>query len=665
MQNSLFAPKITWKAPELSSLPSWKGVKRLAIDCETCDPQLKKLGIGVRRGGYITGVSFAIEGGPKHYLPMRHVGGGNLDPQAVLGYLRENAAEFDGQLVGAKISYDLDYLWAESIFFPKVSFIRDIQVAEPLIDENQWSFGLAKIGTKYGIEAKDEELLRKAALEFKIDPKAEMYLLEAGYVGAYAEQDAVSPLLILREQEKEIEKQDLWDIWNLESKVTPVLVKMRARGVKIDQDKLAQVEEYSRKEAAKAMKDLHRQTGVLIDPMHVMNNNQCKKLFDAAEIKLGKTATGKWQIDQTVLEATGELGATLNWARKISKLRTTFAQSIRNYMVDGRIHCTFNQIAMDDGSGNKNAGARYGRLSAVDPNLQQQPSRDDFADFWRSIYIPEDGAIWDCNDYSQQEPRWTTHFAAIMGFTGAPEMAKRYRENPALDNHSMMTRLVHGKKVDSMNAKQYKSARSGCKAIFLGLCYGEGGAKLCKDLGLPTRWALCKQSGGVQYFENRGEALAYKQSRGVQGFLYEAAGGEGQKVLDGFDQKVPYVRLLASQAKRRVDKKGFIRTVGGRNLHFPVREDGNYDFTHKSLNRLIQGSSADQTKAAMVAIDREMPDTFMQLQVHDEINSSVASVQEAKQIAEIMSNCVPNTLVPFKVDIEIGPSWGEIEDVSK
>jgi DNA polymerase I-like protein with 3'-5' exonuclease and polymerase domains len=667
MQLPLFAPPIEWHPPALADLPSWSGAKRIALDVETRDENLTKTGIGVRRGGYITGISFTIEGHRSYYLPIRHAGGGNLDPQAVLRYVRDNAATFSGQVVGAYLSYDLDYLLQEDIKFPQLQYFRDIQVAEPLIDELQDSFSLAAIGRKYGVEAKNEEFLRKAALEFKIDPKKEMWKLHSGYVGAYAERDSASPLLLLREQEKLIEQQDLWNIWNLESKVLPVLVKMRRRGVLIDQDKLAQVEAYSLVEAQKAMDKIKALTGVEISHLDVMNNNKCAKAFEAIGIKLGFTAKGKINIDQTILERTGELGKTLNWARKVSKLRTTFAQSIRTHMVNGRIHCTFNQIARSDGDGDDTVGAKYGRLSAVDPNLQQQPSRDEFASFWRSIYIPEPGAIFNSNDYKQQEPRWTTHFAALMKLKGAEAAAERYRNDPKTDNHDMMTRFVHSDAlVDQWLAEKnplYKGKRSEAKDIFLGLCYGEGGAKLCRDLGLPTRWAFRPRASGVKFFETRKDALAYKYQSGDDGFMWEAAGEEGQAILDKFDAKVPFVRELAKAAKEKAARKGVVRTVGGRALHFPMRNDGSYDWTHKALNRVIQGSGADQTKIAMVMIDAEMPETFMQLQVHDEINSSVSGVEEATKIAVIMRDCIPNTLVPFQIDIEMGKSWGEVKAI--
>jgi len=92
-----------------------------------------------------------------------------------------------------------------------------------------------------------------------------------------------------------------------------------------------------------------------------------------------------------------------------------------------------------------------------------------------------------------------------------------------------------------------------------------------------------------------------------------------------------------------------------------MREDlSGYDWTYKALNRLIQGSSADQGKRAAVLLDRELSNEFYcQLQVHDEFDGSVESPKHAVMVAEIMRECV-QACVPFKVDTELGPSWGEI-----
>ncbi len=661
MQIPLFQPDAMWRPPELTELPRWNEAKRIAIDCETCDPMIKQLGTGVRRGGYIAGISFAIEDGPSFYLPIRHKGGDNLPVEGVLGYVREQAASFEGILVGANLPYDLQYLKAEAINFPRVKFFRDIQIADPLIYELHDSFSLQNIALRHGLEGKDEALLRQAALEYGVDPKAGMHLLAARFVGRYAEVDCEQPLKILRKQEKLIDELNLWEIYDLESQVLPVLIRMTERGVRIDMDHLRKVEEWSIAEERNALDLVKRETGVDIGLGNVYAAKALAPALEALGVKLHKTAKGLPNIDKVVLSSINHpVASALQQARKVNKLRTTFAASIRSHQVNGRIHCTFNQIAREDDGGDQK-GARYGRLSATNPNLQQQPSRDEFASFWRKIYIPEEGTIWYSNDYSQQEPRWTTHFAAVMNLPKAREAAQAYWDDPKLDNHDFMTRLVYGDEtVANMDKDTFKRSRSRCKNIYLGLCYGEGGAKLCRDIGVPTRWSLrLRSEKRVLFYDTQEEALKARQDA-REGYVWETAGEEGQSVLDQFDERAPFIRQLAKAAGEKAQSVGYVRTILKRVLHFPQKADGTFDWTHKALNRVIQGSSADQMKKALVLADAE--GLYLQIQVHDEANGS-GTVEDAKKLSYIMRTCIPGTKVPFRVDVEIGQSWGELKDL--
>lgn len=639
----LLMPSSNWKAPDISTLPSWENAKRVCIDVETRDPTLKELGIGVRRQGYVVGVSFTIEDGPTAYLPIRHEGGDNLPEDQVLRYLRDNAKIFKGDVVGANLSYDLDYLWQEDIHFPNKKFFRDIQIADPLIYELHQSYSLQNIALRYGFLGKDQTLLEEAARDFNADPKKDLWRMPARFVGPYAEADTKQPLLVLRKQERIIDEKDLWDIYNLESEVLPVLVKMRRRGVRIDEEKLAEIEKWSYNEEAKALSLVKNETGAHIAVGDVWKADALIGALTAIGIKLDKvTATGKLSVGKDVLAGIDHpVAKALSWARKTNKLRTTFAGSVRDYMVNGRIHCTYNQMAREDDKGEQK-GARYGRLSCVDPNLQQQPSKDEFAKMWRSIYLPEENNLWASCDYSQQEPRWTTHYAASCNLPLADVAAKAYHDDPLLDNHKFMAELT-------------KLPRSQAKNLYLGLCYGEGGAKLSRDLGLPTRWAMAYgKPRSVEFFNSKEEATKKRKDLG-EGYIYEAAGEEGQEIINTFDSRAPFIRQLAKRCEQRAKENGHIITGGGRKLNFPEKDDGSYDWTHKALNRLIQGTSADQTKKALVALDAE--GYFIQLQVHDEITASVKSREEAEGIAEIMRTVMP-AKVPFRVDVEIGDSWG-------
>lgn len=646
MQLPLWKPESEWRPTPISELPSWAGAKRIGLDVETCDPTLKQLGIGTRRGGFIAGVSFAIEDGPSFYLPARHEQGDNLDPGQVFGYLSDQMKAFDGDYVGANLSYDYDYLLEEGMKFHPEAKFRDIQIADPLINELHDSYSLDNIAKRYGLPGKDEELLRQAAQAYGVDPKGSMWRLPARFVGAYAMADVVQPLLTLRRQERHISDLNLQQIWDLETDVLPVLVHMRRRGVPVNEDRLREVEEWSLTQEAEALRLVKDQTGCQIKVGDVWKADALAPALQYIGVKLTETSTGKPSIDKDVLgDIDHSVAKALAWARKVNKLRTTFAASVRTYMINGKIHCTFNQIARQTEKGDQR-GARFGRLSATDPNMQQQPSRDEFAEMWRSIYgSPHKDELWSSNDYSQQEPRWTTHFAAEMNLEGAREAAKAYHDDPDLDNHQFMADLT------GLPRKQAKN-------IYLGLCYGEGGAKLCRELGLPTRWAVSIGDRGnrqIMYAETREEILEIKRVRSG-GFVWEAAGEEGQRILDTFDERAPFIRKLSKAASKRASQRGYITTGGGRRLNFPQRQDGSYDWTHKSLNRLIQGTSADQMKKAVVEIDRA--GYWLMLQVHDETDSLVGSHKEADEIGAIMRDIVP-ARVPFKVDTEVGPSWGE------
>ena len=261
-------------------------------------------------------------------------------------------------------------------------------------------------------------------------------------------------------------------------------------------------------------------------------------------------------------------------------------------------------------------------MSVEHPNLQQQPARDDFSAKWRSIYLPDEGGLWASADYSQQEPRLVAHFASIAGCAKADRAVARYRSDPNTDNHQMMADLT------GLPRKQAKN-------IFLGLCYGMGGARLAESLGLPVANAI------------------------IKGKQVEQAGEEAQEILDRFDEMAPFVRQLYNKARDVGYSRGYIRTLLGRRCRFPVNPFGRgHDFSQNAMNRLIQGSAADQTKLAMV--NAAKAGFKLQLQVHDELDLTVASKDEALKLAHIMETAV-ELKVPCRVDVEVGASWGEAE----
>lgn len=621
-QMPMFTPKSNWKPTPVDKLPLWTNAKRVALDIEGCDPGLKKNGLGpaVRRDGFMCGISFGIEDGPSHYMPFAHEGGDNLDRGHVLKYLQDRLNDFEGEIVGANLQYDLDYMMQAGLTFPKVKRFRDVLIAEPLIDELQHRYNLNAVLKRHGLPPKDETLLREAARDYNINPKADLWKLPARYVGAYGEGDVRLPLQLLRRQERIIDDQDLWEVYDLESDVMPVLLKMKRRGVKVDLKQLEFVEQHTYAEEVKALKIVKHRTGVDIGVGNVWKGAAVAPALKAIGFKPSLNKNGTPNIDKFVLKKINhKVADCILRARTVNKVRTTFAHSIREHLVNGRIHCHFNQLRNEDRNGVK--GAAFGRLSSEKPNLQQQPSRDEeLGPMWRKIYVPDPGGIWYADDYSQQEPRLTTHFAYVAGCRAAGKAVQKYIDDPNTDNHDFMAELTGLKRKDA-------------KQIFLGLCYGMGGAKLAASLGLETKW-----------IENR------------FGSMIEIAGDEAQAILDTFNSHAPYIKDVAKKAEAAALRRGYIITLSGRRCRFPEDAKGRYDWTYKALNRLIQGSAGDQTKRALVDVDKAGHN--MQLQVHDEIDGTAENKAQAEEIGRIMCEAYKLS-VPSKVDVEVGPSWGE------
>lgn len=673
----MFPPVSAWKAPDLSSLPSWEGQPLVSMDTEFRDATLRKYGCGARRGAEIAGYSFAFQDGFKAYIPIRHPEG-NVDCVQGLNYARDNAKHFKGKLLGAHLTIDVDMMNNEKlgpILFPQIQGMSDVLVNDPLIYELNQGYGLEDVAHRRGFEGKDETMLKDAAGIYGADTskktwKAIVPDLPAKYVGPYGEEDAWLPIPIYFKQREIAEAEGLIEIFDLEGAVTPVLLKMRQRGVLIDFDHLAKVDAWAHTEERETLDKMFHVTGYRIHVGDTMKTNACVPAFAACGVQVPmtrdpKTKKLKYSLDKEFLAKISEpetkkfeekskhaqAAVLFLYARQMAKLYGTFCKQVRDYSTNGRLHTTFRQI-IGANEKNEKSGAAFGRLSSAKPNLQQQPSRAKYANFFRQIYLPEPGTEWGCLDYSCQEPRWTIHFANVLGLKGADKIAAEYRSNVRIDPHQAMADLVHLPRKDS-------------KIVFLALCYGEGGAKLCKNqLGLPTRWAVrYRDSGKMEYFESKGQAVKARKEYDGEASYYEVAGAEGQAILDTFNSGAPYIKALAKMAERRAASTGKIRLLGGRVVNFPQDHNGQYQWSYKALNRLIQGTSGMQMKMAMVEIARSMPEVFIQLAVHDELDGSFTSVKQMKDVAQIMRTVAGQTHVPFRIDIEKGRSWGELHQV--
>jgi DNA polymerase I-like protein with 3'-5' exonuclease and polymerase domains len=623
---AMFAPKSEWVPP--IELPDLTSAKRIAIDVETRDPNIKSNGPGWPTGdGEVVGYAIATEDW-SGYIPVRHLGGGNLDEKIVNRWLKK-VFECPAEKIMHNAQYDLG--WIRRMGFTVNGRIVDTMVIASLLDENRFSYSLNALCYDHLNKTKSEKTLTEAAREFGVDPKAEMWKMPAMYVGPYAEADAELTLELWNYFSVQLGKEDLWDIANLELDLLPCLVDMTMRGVRIDVNKVERVRDGLLKREKEAHAEIKRIAGSAVE---IWAAQSLSKAFDKVGIAYPKTEKGAPSFTKAFLqENEHSLAKLVVEARNLNKTSGTFINSIMKHChSDGRIHAHINQIRSDDG------GTVSGRFSMSNPNLQQIPARDpELGPLIRSLFLPEEGDQWAAIDFSQQEPRILTHYAHVYGKTrgvplaGAQDFVDKYNNDPSTDFHDMVAEMAN-------------IPRKQAKTINLGMMYGMGVNKLSEQLDIPVE--------------------------------------EAKGLIKQYHERVPFVKGLMTGVMQRLnepDASGSLRSILGRKCRFDLWEPDTFAmhkalpyrdaikehgptvrlkraFTYKALNRLIQASAADMTKKAMV--DLYKMGKLPLIQIHDEIAMSVKNVDEANEIAKVMTEAVPLD-VPSKCDVEIGPSWGE------
>ena len=616
----MFQAQTEWICPE--SFPDLSGYQYVAIDLETKDPNLKTRGSGSVIGqGEIIGIAVAVEGWSGYY-PIGHREG-NMDRRKVLEWITKVCAD-DNTKIFHNAMYDV--CWLKSYGIKINGFVIDTMVMLSLIDENRRWYSLNSASYDYLGEVKNEQSLKEAAEAAGVDAKSEMYKLPAMYVGSYAEKDAELTLELFRVLSREIQKQNLQNVFDLETNLFPCLVDMRFKGVRVDVEKAHTLKQKLVSQEEELLLQVKKETGI---ETQIWAARSIAQVFDKLSLPYSRTLKSNAPsfTKNFLQEHQHPIVQKIAKAREINKAHTTFIDTILKHEHKGRIHADINPIKSDTG------GTVTGRFSYSNPNLQQIPARNkDLGPMIRGLFIPEENCTWGCFDYSQQEPRLVVHYAATT--------------EPICFNESV-TKIVEKFKDDSVDFHQTVAdmaniSRSQAKTINLGLFYGMGKAKLQAELGLNTKQ-------------------------------------EAENLFNQYHDNVPFVRELMNRTSSFAQTSGSIGTLLGRKCRFDKWEPATFGmhtpmtleeaertygrgrirraFTYKALNKLIQGSAADMTKKAMLDLYQE--GIIPHIQIHDELDLSIESQEQAKKIIEIMENAV-TLAVPNKVDYESGQTWGEI-----
>ena len=398
---------------------------------------------------------------------------------------------------------------------------------------------------------------------------------------------------------------DLYE--KIELPLSTVLAKMELNGIRIDKhileemnvDIKAGIDDISAKIYNLAGHEFNvaspKQLGeVLFDELKLPHAKKNKTGYVTDANVLGKLI--EYPIVRLILEY-----------RLLNKLYTTYLEGILNAVAeDGKIHTIYTQ-----------AITRTGRLSSIEPNLQNIPVRNEFGKLIRKAFIPEDNSIILSSDYSQIELRIFAHLAKV------DELINAFKNN--MDIHTKTAMDIFKVSKDDVT----KNMRRQAKAVNFGILYGISPFGLAEDIGISPK--------------------------------------EAKKFIETYFETYPGIKDYMNKEIEEAHKNGYVLTIMNRKRTIEELSSSNYMQRsmgeRMALNTPIQGSSADILKKAMIEIDEEFTKenlkSTMLLQVHDELIFNVKN-DELDKVKSIVKKIMENTIklsVPLEVDIETGMNW--------
>ncbi len=418
----------------------------------------------------------------------------------------------------------------------------------------------------------------------------------------------------LREQ---VESAGLTKVYEeIDLPLVAVLARMEEAGIKIDCDVLAEMSTRLDRESATVARDIYEKAGV------EFNINSPKQLAEVLFNKLNlpkpiKYGKGKvMSTDAKVLENLAEQHEVPRLVlkyRQFSKLKSTYVDALPALLNSCtlRLHTTFNM-----------AGSATGRLSSVNPNLQNIPIRTELGREIRAAFIAEPGNVLLKADYSQIEMRLLAHYSEDKLLSGA------YRTGE-VDIHRLTAAQVFGVSPDQVTSEQ----RSRAKAVNFGIVYGQTAFGLAENVGMDKK--------------------------------------EAQQFIDDYNRTYTGVRDYVDRMKEYARKTGNVTTLFGRVRPIPDIHSKNFNLRgfaeRTAVNTPLQGTAADLIKLAMIRIDHELRErklkSRMLLQVHDELVFEVPE-REIETMKTLVADRMENVhalKVPLKVDVGVGKNWRDLE----
>ena len=561
----------------------------------------------------LLGLAFADAPGRAWYVPLGHAP--RLDDgdagQAPLAAVRETLGPLLADPALPKTAYGAKYLLHQ---FARAGMTLDGVAAETSLMAfllGETSQTLASLATeRLGVELRPVTALtgtgRKAVPLAQVDPEA---------AGELACQQADFLLRLRPMLEEQLRERGQWALYEeLELPLVPVLADMEAAGVAIDTAVLRDISASLAGEIDIAERAVYEHAG------REFNIGSPQQLSDVLFKELGLPPTRRMKqghsTDQRALEGLREahpvVEAIFAW-RQLTKLKSTYLDALPGAVSpdDGRIHTDFQQNV-----------AATGRLSSVNPNLQNIPVRTEQGRDIRRAFVARghDDARYVAADYSQIELRVLAHLSGDRGLIDA-FLADA-------DIHQATAASVYGVAPDAVT----RQMRDTAKMVNFGIAYGMGA------FGLSERTGLTREEAGA--------------------------------FIDAYYANFPGIKTWQDEVLASTRERGYAQTLHGRRRYLPAIHSRNFQARaaaeREAVNMPVQGTAADIIKVAMIRIaaaarERELRSRMI-LQVHDELIFE-GPADEADEVASLLAEVMPASLelaVPLKVDLKRGRNWAEL-----
>lgn len=411
--------------------------------------------------------------------------------------------------------------------------------------------------------------------------------------------------------EEKLKEEKLLDLFEeIEMPLSKVLGDMEYNGVLIDQNELNKLGEEFKIKIELLEQSIYNDAGekfnisspkqlgeILFDKLQLPHGKKNKSGYSTSIDVLNKLL-GKHPIIEKIIEY-----------RTINKLYTTYVEGLKNAICsDGKIHTIYTQTL-----------TRTGRLSSIEPNLQNIPIRNEYGALIRKAFIPSENGIIMSGDYSQIELRILSHMANI------DSLKKAFYDN--IDIHTKTASDIFKIPTDLVDKKMRRIA----KAVNFGIIYGISSFGLSENLHIRPK--------------------------------------EAKEFIDSYLQTYPGVKQYMDDTIKKAYEDGYVRTLFNRKRTISELQNKNYMIRQSgeriALNTPIQGTSADIIKKAMIEIakklEQEKMQTKMIIQVHDELVFDVPN-NEKEKIEKIIKDIMENVCelsVPLNVEIAYGKNWRE------